>query len=245
MTKTRVIPILLHRGGLLYKGQKFRSWRTVGVAQQAAKVHETRGVDELVVLNISGLEPNFDFVKRLTEQCFMPLTVGGGVTNMGHVRMLMNAGADKVCIGSMAWERPEFITEIAMKYGRQAVTVSIDVNEHDQVVIRSGSNATSTRAVEHAMNVEAFGAGEILLQSVPREGTMNGYDLSLIKRISETVGIPVIAASGAGTYQHMAEALDAGAHAVAAGAMFQFTDATPKGAAAWLAERGYNMRVAA
>lgn len=244
--KSRVIPVLLHRGRNLVKGIGFNSWRNVGLALQAAKIHQAREVDELIVLDIDAKSPDVEFVKELTDDCFMPLTVGGGVRHVNHVRDLLANGADKVSIGVSMIECPAFVCAVVRKCGSQAVVISIDAIDADgPSFVKCGQVSTKMSPVDHARLAEQLGAGEILLTSIPRDGTMRGYDLRLIELVSAAVNIPVIAAGGAGTYQHMAEALKAGAHAVAAGAMFQFTDATPREAAVWLADAGFSMRVAA
>lgn len=246
MVKSRVIPVLLHRGRNLVKGVAFNSWRNVGHALQAAKIHQAREVDELIVLDIEAKAPDIEFAKSLTDDCFMPLTIGGGVRHVNHVRDLLANGADKVSVGASMVECPAFISAIADKFGSQAVVVSIDAIDADgPSFIRNGQVSTKMSPIDHARTAEALGAGEILLTSIPRDGTLNGYDLRLIELVANAVNIPVIAAGGAGSYKHMAEALKVGAHAVAAGAMFQFTDATPREAAEWLADAGFDMRVAA
>jgi imidazole glycerol-phosphate synthase subunit HisF len=244
MVKSRVIPVLLHRGRNLVKGVGFNSWRNVGHALQAAKIHQAREVDELVVLDIDAKSPDVEFAKALTEDCFMPLTIGGGVRHINNVRDLLANGADKVCFGTAATNF-ELIDATAKKFGSQAIVVAIDADESGFAHIKNGSTPLNYHAYALAQEVESAGAGEILLTSIPRDGTLQGYDLELIERVASAVNIPVIAAGGAGKYEHMAEALRCGAHAVAAGAMFQFTEATPREAATWLADAGFNMRVAA
>jgi imidazole glycerol-phosphate synthase subunit HisF len=244
-SKTRVIPVLLHRGRNLVKGVGFNSWRNVGLALQAAKIHQAREVDELIVLDIEAKAPDIEFTKALTEDCFMPLTIGGGVRHVNHVRDLLANGADKISFGAAAANDPKLISECAKKFGSQAIVAAIDVDDQRNVCIANGQKSIHRDAVGYAIDMEQLGVGEILLTSIPRDGTMSGYDLNLIERITSLVNVPVIAAGGAGTYQHMADALKAGAHAVAAGAMFQFTDATPREAAMWLADAGFNMRIAA
>lgn len=247
--KTRVIPILLYKDRLLIKGQQFNGWRRVGVAMQAVKVHEARCVDELIILDIgatlNGRGPDYDMIRDLTTSTFMPVTYGGGITNIDQVSNLMRVGADKISLGTAAWTRPDLVTDIARRYGSQAVVVSIDVDSIGLVRIGCGTLPTGKDPVAYARNLEDLGAGEILLNDIQREGTMSGYDLELIHNVASRVKIPVIAACGAGTYEHMADALRAGAHAVAAGAMFAFSEATPKGAAHYLSQHGFPTRLAA
>lgn len=232
MLAVRIIPTLLYRGATLVKGRQFRSWRSVGHVQQAARIHAMRGVDELCCLDIGatpeGRGPDFDLVEKLTDGNFCPVTVGGGVRTVEDVKLLLRAGADKVCIKSAYWSIPEF----ARAFGSQAIVAAVDyIDSYRDVGIRN------------AMAMEQGGAGEILLTSIDREGTMEGYDLDTIKAVSEAVSIPVIAHGGCGTYAHMLEAIQAGASAVAAGAMFQFSDNTPKGAAEYLAAKGIEVRL--
>lgn len=208
---------------------------------------ERRDVDELIILDISATPnnrgPRFEEIKQLCSDLFMPITVGGGVRNCNDIQRLLASGADKVAINTAAVKNPQFIKDAATKFGSQAVVVSIDVNSYGQAKIRCGSSDAGFTAVELASDVEALGAGEILLTSIDRDGTLSGYDLDLIRCVSSAVDIPVIAAGGCGSYQHMQEALAAGAHAVASGAMFQFMDATPKGAARHLHQHGIPTRL--
>lgn len=246
MVKTRVIPVLLRRGSSLVKGKSFDSTRSVGLALQAARIHQQRGVDELVILDVAAQDgPDIAFVKELTEGCFMPLTVGGGVRTLDHIRDLLASGADKVVIGTAAYRTPRLIEEASRKFGAQAITVAIDVDQHGSVHVESGKYPTQQWSVEYAKRMERLGAGEILLTSIPRDGTMEGYDLDLIQRVSHAVNIPVIAAGGCSGYRDMADAITAGAHAVAAGALFLFEDSTPQGAAKYLHQHGFNTRLAA
>lgn len=246
MLAKRIIPTLLCRGRTLVKGERFNSWRSVGMAAQAVRIHQARGVDELVLLDISATAekrgPDLDLVRELSEKCFMPITVGGGVRTLTDVKALLHAGADKVAIGTAAIECPGLITEIASAVGRQAVVVSIDVKQ-GKATSRAGAVASQRDALLHSILSEKNGAGEILLQSVDRDGTMQGYDLGLIREISHAAHIPVIASGGCGTYEHMLEAIKAGADAVAAGAMFQFSDRTPRGAAEFLQSHGVEVRL--
>lgn len=233
MLAKRVIPVFLQRGNSLVKGKQFNSWRTVGHVRQAVKIYQSRGVDELIYLDIAatpeGRGPDFDMVRNLADECFMPITIGGGVRSVEDVRRLLEAGADKVSICNHAVEHPEFISESAKIFGSQAIVIAIDAIE-----IRS--------ATQWAKEVSNRGAGEILLTSVERDGMMEGYDLDLIKSVSQAVNIPVVAAGGCGTPEHMNQAIKAGASAVASGAMFAFTDVTPRIAAKYLAEQGIEIR---
>jgi cyclase len=248
MLSKRIIPTILCRGRQMVKGARFDSWRTVGLAAQAVRIHQMRGVDEIVLLDVAataeGRGPDLDMVTELAEVCFMPLAVGGGVRTVDDARALLRAGADKVVIGTAAVELPNLIMECRERIGSQAVVAAIDtIDDLGQVYIRSGTMPVGGLFAEQAAKNLAFlGAGELLLTSIAREGTLKGYDLRMIRAVATAVDIPVIAHGGAGTYQDMLEAIEAGADAVAAGALFQFTDSTPQGAAAYLAERGIETR---
>jgi cyclase len=238
---SRIVPVVLMRGHEAVKGKGFDSWRSVGQVRQAVRVYQMRGVDELVLLNITGKEPDVALVREMAGDCFMPLTVGGGVRTLDHFRELLKNGADKVAINTAAVENPAIVSQAAEKFGRQAVTVSIDVKD-GYVQTHCGARRTELRPVEWARECERLGAGEILLTSVCRDGTLAGYDTDLISAVSKVVSVPVVACGGAGTYEHLKEGLDAGAHAVAAGAMWTFTDAVPAGAAEYLHKAGVRVR---
>jgi imidazole glycerol-phosphate synthase subunit HisF len=252
MLKHRIMPILLFKEVGLVKGVGFDSWRRVGTAMQAVKVYNMRQVDELVFLDIAatpgGAAPDFQQIDELADVCFMPMTVGGGVRSVGHVRELLAVGADKVSLNTGAIENPGLIEEAAGRFGSQCVTISIDVRrEADgsvQVMSHCGRQATGLDPVVWARRVEALGAGEILLGSVDRDGTMAGYDIEAVRAVADAVGVPVIASGGAGSYEHMAEVIEVGgADAVAAASIFHFTEMTPKGAKRFLGERGLPVRL--
>ncbi len=227
----RVIPQLLCRGRQLIKGKQFRSWRSVGVAAQAVRIFQQRSVDELILLDIGatpeGRGPDLSLIEELSEVCFMPLTVGGGIRGVAEAREVLRAGADKVAVGAGGTGA---IRSIADAFGSQAVIGIMDYKEgHGHPWL--------------ADMLERSGAGEVLLQCIDREGMMGGYDVASIQAVSEAVGVPVIASGGCGEYEHMRLALAAGADAVAAGAFFQFTDSTPKGAARYLHSKGVEVRL--
>ena len=238
MLAKRIIPTLLHRGETLVKGKQFNAWRSVGHVQQAARIHAMRGVDELVILDIGatpeGREPDFDLVEKLTEGNFCPIAVGGGISTVEQVWRLLRSGADKVVIGNKSIPPHLLVKPVADKVGCQAIVVAID---------HINGRCTAADAVESAKIMEAHGAGEILLTSIDREGMMEGYDLKTIEDVAKSVTIPVIAHGGCGCYEHMYQAIQAGASAVAAGAMFLFTDQTPRGAAEYLHGRGIEVRL--
>lgn len=236
MLKTRIIPTLLYRDFGLVKGVKFDSRRSVGSPMQAIKVYNLRSVDELVFLDVSatlqGRRPDFSLIDDLADDCFMPLAVGGGVASVEDVGLLIKVGADKVVLNTSAVERPEIISDIAQRFGSQCLVVSIDTKkdayDRSRVWTRSGTLATQLDPVEMAAMAEELGAGEILLTSIDRDGTMEGYDLETLRRVCDAVSIPVIASGGAGSYEDMRGAVIEGhASAVAAASMFHFTEQTP------------------
>jgi len=245
----RVIPTLLVRGQNLVKGIRFDSWRVVGHPMQAARIHAARCVDELIILDISatpeGRGPDFAMVEKLSECGFTPLTVGGGVRSIEDVRRLLRAGADKVAIGTAAYAVPDLVFDCAEYFGNQCIVLAIDVMGGNTVMTHCGKHGYNHSPIYTAEWAAKHGAGEILLTSIDREGTLQGYDLELIRCVTQAVDIPVIAHGGAGTYEHMRQAIEAGADAVAAGAMFQFTDQTPRGAVEYLAAHGVETRIPA
>lgn len=244
---TRIIPVLLFDEHGCVKGQKFNASRRIGSIQDRLRLIEKRDVDELILLDVSATPnnrgPRFDEIRLLCENLFCPVTVGGGIRCLADVKRILANGADKVAINTAAVDRPTMIAEIARKFGNQAVVVAIDVDAHCKVRTRCGRASAGLDPVTWAVQAELLGAGEILLTSIDRDGMMNGYDLDLIRSVSEAVDIPVIAAGGCGSYEDMAQALKAGAHAVASGAALQFRELTPKGAARYLKEHGFVTRI--
>ncbi|HNW36537.1 MAG TPA: imidazole glycerol phosphate synthase cyclase subunit [Candidatus Ozemobacteraceae bacterium] len=251
MLKKRIIPVMLWKDVGLVKGVGFDSWRRTGSILPQIRVYNLRCVDELILLDISatpdGREPDYETVRDVAPECFVPLTVGGGIRTVDHVRNLLLAGADKVSMNSGAFDEPELITAIARRFGSQCVVVSIDARRTAagtyECFSRSGTSATGKSPVDWAVEAERRGAGEILLTSIERDGSMSGYDLELIQMVSAAVRIPVIAGGGAGTYGHLLEAIMVGgASAAAAASMFQFTQQTPLEAKEYLAARGVPVR---
>lgn len=237
MLAKRIIPTLLQRGHTLVKGIAYNSWRSVGTAQQAMRIHAARSVDELIYLDIAatpeGRGPDFAMVEKLTAQFYTPITVGGGVRSIEDIKWLLVAGADKVAICDAVRSDPGLIAQAAKKFGSQALCVVIEARDRDHPI------DIAALASKYAK----LGAGEIMLSRVERDGTMRGYDLGLIRAVSRAVGVPVIASGGCSGYEDMYQAILAGADAVAAGALFQFTDATPRGAAEYLTSKGITCRL--
>lgn len=242
----RIVPVILCKGRMQVKGRQFNSWRSVGIAEQAMRVHAMRQVDEVVLLDIAatkeGRTIDLGLVESLAQSLYTPLAVGGGVRSIEDVRALLKAGADKVVIGAAAFLQDDFLGQCTDIVGSQAIVASVDVKGNG-VFVNAGSMQAFANAESAAESVAAEGAGEILLTSIEREGMMCGYDLDLIRRVSDAVDIPVIAHGGCGSYQHMVEAIQAGAHAVAAGAFFQFCDASPLEAARFLQSNGIETRI--
>jgi cyclase len=251
MLKIRVMPTLLFKDVGLVKGIGFDSWRRVGSAVQAVKVYNMREVDELVFFDISATpdrrRPDFSQIEDLAAECFMPMTVGGGVRSTGDIQDLLSVGADKVAINTAAVETPILIREGADRFGTQCISVGIDamrLSDRWEVYTHCGKHPTGLDPVEHARRVEALGAGEIILTSIDRDGTMRGYDVELARRVASAVKIPVVASGGAGSYADMAEVLrQTRASAVAAASIYHFTEQTPREAKLYLREHGFNVRL--
>jgi imidazole glycerol-phosphate synthase subunit HisF len=251
MLKIRVMPTLLYKDVGLVKGARFDSRRRIGSLMQAVKVYSMREVDELVFLDIAATtadrDPDYALIDDFADECFMPLTVGGGIRSLEHVHELLRVGADKVAINTAAIEEPNLMRQIAKRFGSQCLVVSIDAKRSEsgefEVYVRSGQEATGLDPVTLARRAEQEGAGELLLTCIDRDGTLEGYDLELVRAVTHAVRIPVIASGGAGCYEDMGRALcEAGASAVAASAMFQFTQRTPLGAKQYLRSLGLPVR---
>ncbi|MGQ0442861.1 MAG: imidazole glycerol phosphate synthase subunit HisF [Methylophilaceae bacterium] len=239
MLKVRVIPTLLWKDFGLVKGVGFDSWRRVGSVLPAVKVYNARDVDELIVVDITASQennlPDHASVADFSEECYVPLTVGGGITSLEHVLHLLHSGADKISINTAAYANPNIVDTTAARFGAQCVVASIDVRRFDDGSYRCFSHAgkqdCARHPVEWAKELVARGAGEILLTSIDRDGTMQGYDMEITESVAKSVDVPVIASGGAGSYQHMIDVvLQAGASAVAAASIFHFTEQTPAGA---------------
>ena len=252
MLKVRIIPTLLYKNFGLVKGTAFDSWRRVGGVLQAVKVYNLREVDELIFLDISATleerSPDFSLIDDIADECFMPLTVGGGVRSLEDVSRLLKVGADKIAINTIAVENPSFIRSAADAFGSQCVVVSMDYRRVDshryEIFTHSGRKATGLSPEQFAMECEGLGAGELLLTSIDHDGMMNGYDVECLRRVAESVSIPVIASGGAGNFHHMVEALHVGkASAVAAASIFHFTEQTPLEAKAYLKMKGIPVRM--
>lgn len=231
MLRVRVIPTLLLRDTGLVKGSKFANHKYVGDPVNAVKIFNEKEVDELVFLDINARDkktgPNFAIIEDIASEAFIPFAYGGGISKMEEIYKLFRLGVEKVVLNSSAYHNPELISEAAGAYGSQSVVVSIDVRKtffgKYEVYIDSGKTKTKLSPTEFAKQVEALGAGELIVCAIDREGTGKGYDCSLLKQITEVVDIPVVASGGAGSIEHFAEAVEeGGVAAVSAGDMFTF-----------------------
>ena len=252
MLKTRIIPCLDVANGRVVKGVNFVDLIDAGDPVQAAKAYDAAGADELCFLDIMATEDNrstmYDLVTRTAEQCFMPLTVGGGVRTPEDVRNLLMAGADKVSFNSAAVARPDVVAEAADRFGSQCIVVAIDAKTVApgkwEIFTHGGRRATGIDAVDFARSVAAKGAGEILLTSMDRDGTRQGFNLPLTRAIADAVTIPVIASGGVGTLDHLVEGITEGhASAVLAASIFHFGTFTIGQAKAHMAAAGIPVRL--
>ena len=252
MLKTRIIPCLDVAEGRVVKGINFVNLVDAGDPVEAARAYDTAGADELCFLDIKATHENrgtlFDLARRTAEQCFMPLTVGGGVRSPEDVRNLLLAGADKVSFNSAAVANPEVIAQSANHFGSQCIVVAIDAKTVApgkwEIFTHGGRRTTGIDAIDFARTVVAMGAGEILLTSMDRDGTRSGFNLPLTRAISDAVSVPVIASGGVGTLDHLVEGVTiGGASAVLAASIFHFGDFTIPEAKAHMLAAGIPMRM--
>lgn len=252
MLKTRIIPCLDVADGRVVKGINFVDLRDAGDPVDAARAYDDAGADELCFLDINATHENrgtmFDVVRRTAEQCYIPLTVGGGVRSAADVRALLRAGADKVSFNSAAVADPDVISTAADQFGSQCIVCAIDVKTVApgkwQLFTHGGRKPTGLDAVEFAIKIAQKGAGEILLTSMDRDGTKAGFNLEMTRAISEAVDIPVIASGGVGTLDHLVDGVRlGGASAVLAASIFHFGDYTIAEAKAHMAAAGLAMRI--
>jgi len=250
MLAKRIIPCLDVKAGRVVKGVKFLELQDAGDPVEIARVYDREGADELCFLDITASHENrgiiLDVVARTAEQVFMPLTVGGGINKLEDIRNLLKAGADKVSINTGAVNRPDFVREAAEMFGSQCIVVAIDAKragDHWEVFTHGGRNPTGIDACDWAERMESYGAGEILLTSMDRDGTKAGYDLELTRAIADRVGIPIIASGGVGTLEHIYEGLTQGnASAALAASIFHFRQYTIAECKSYLEQRGVVVR---
>lgn len=253
MLKTRIIPCLDVKDGRVVKGVNFVGLRDAGDPVEQAKIYDAAGADELCFLDITASSDNrgliYDVIARVAEQCFMPLTVGGGVRTLDDIRKLLLAGADKVSINTAAVKDPEFVKAAAEKFGSQCIVVAVDAKASDlgfEIFTHGGRNATGIEAVAWAKRMESYGAGEILLTSMNRDGTKDGYDLPLTRAIADAVNIPVIASGGVGELKHFAEGVQEGhASALLAASVFHFGQFTVGQVKDYLQSQNIPVRISA
>tara|TARA_B100000315_G_scaffold200469_1_gene192668 strand:- start:447 stop:1232 length:786 start_codon:yes stop_codon:yes gene_type:complete len=260
MLAKRIIPCLDVKAGRVVKGIKFLNLQDAGDPVEAARFYDREGADELTFLDITASHEQrniiIDVVKKTAEKVFMPLTVGGGIRTMDDIRVLLKAGTDKVSINTAAIKEPEFVKKASRRFGSQCIVVAIDAkrkNENNvkkgkscsawEIYTHGGRHPTGIDAIDWAKKMEEFGAGEILLTSMDRDGTKKGYDIELTKAVSEKVSIPVIASGGVGTLEHLYEGLTAGkADAVLAASIFHFREYSIKQAKDYLKDKGVIVR---
>lgn len=250
MLKVRIIPSLLIKDSLLVKDKQFKKDRIIGSIISSIKVFNSRKVDEIIVLDTQATninqEPNYDLINQISNHCFIPLTVGGGITKIEHVSSLLKSGADKISINTSCINNIDLIVKIIKKYGSQILVASVDVKKINEKYIcftNSGTVDTKQNVVDVVKNLEKIGAGEILITSIDKDGMMTGYDLDLIKLISSNISIPIICNGGCKSYKDMLDAINAGADAIAASSIFNFTEQTPFEAKEFLKNNGVNVRI--
>ena len=252
MLAKRIIPCLDVTGGRVVKGVKFVELRDAGDPVECAKAYEAQGADELTFLDITassdGRDTMVDIVRRVAEQVFMPLTVGGGIRTPADVRRMLNAGADKVSFNTAAINDPNILNICSEQFGSQCTVLAIDARRNGDgtwgVFTHGGRNPTKLDAIKWAIEGTQRGAGEILLTSMDADGTKNGYDLELTRAISEAVGVPVIASGGAGTLDHLVEAVTVGkADAVLAASIFHFGEFTIRQVKEYMRSKGVTVRL--
>lgn len=252
MLKKRIIPCLDVKNGRVVKGINFINLVDAGDPVEQAKIYSDSGADEICFLDITASNENRDIlletVQKTAEQCFVPLTVGGGVRSIQDIRNLLMAGADKVSINTAAIRNPDLIKEASIKFGSQCIVVAIDAKKTSDnkwnVFTHGGREKTSIDALEFALMAQNNGAGEILLTSMDKDGTKSGYDLELTRNISSTLSIPVIASGGVGTLEHIKDGIvKGGASAVLAASIFHFGEFTIKEVKEYLKSQSVSVRI--
>ena len=250
MLKLRVIPTLLYDGLTLVKGKNFESWRTVSALIQQVQIYALRGVDEMILLDISSTNKktkiNFNLIKDITENIFMPFTVGGGIKNIHDIQNLLKSGADKVSINTAAFHDKKFIKEAVKIFGSQCIVISVDykkINGSELVFTNSGKHNTNKNLYEYLEEINELNVGEVLLTSIDRDGTMLGYNIDAIEKATKILQVPIIASGGAKDYKDMLKLINkTKITAIAAASIYHFKNQTPKLAKSFLKENGIKIR---
>jgi len=252
LLKSRIIPCLDVNNGRVVKGTNFVNLRDAGDPVEVAKIYDEQGADEVCFLDITASHENrdtiYDIVRQTAEVCFMPLTVGGGVSKIEHIRTLLLSGADKVSINSAAVKDNNFVRYAADKYGSQCIVVAVDAKKNDaqnkwEVYTHGGRINTEIDVLHYVERIVSLGAGELLITSMDKDGTRSGFDNILIKKITDIVNVPVIASGGVGNLQHLVDGIKLGhADAVLAASIFHFGEYTINEAKQYMKERGINVR---
>ena len=251
MLKNRIIPCLDVKNGRVVKGINFVDLKDAGDPVEQAKIYSDGGADEICFLDITASNENrstiYEVVKKTSEKCFVPLTVGGGVRSIEDIQKLLKCGADKVSINTAAVQNPKIVMESSLKFGSQCIVVAIDAKRKAngwEIFTHGGRNKTDIDAIKFAQQMEECGAGELLVTSMDRDGTQKGYDIDLMKKISEMVNIPVIASGGVGNLDHLAEGITQGkANAVLAASIFHYGKYSLKEAKQYLDSKGIPVRI--
>ena len=251
MLKNRIIPCLDVKNGRVVKGINFVDLKDAGDPVEQAKIYSEGGADEICFLDITASNENrstiYEVVKKTSEKCFVPLTVGGGVRSIEDINKLLKCGADKVSINTAAVQNTKIVMESSSKFGSQCIVVAIDAKRKGdgwEIFTHGGRKETGINAIKFAKQMEEYGAGELLVTSMDRDGTQKGYDIDLMKEISEMVGIPVIASGGVGNLDHLAEGITKGkANAVLAASIFHYGKYSVKEAKQYLDSKGIPVRI--
>ena len=251
MLKNRIIPCLDVKNGRVVKGINFVDLKDAGYPVEQAKIYSEGGADEICFLDITASNENrstiYEVVKKTSEKCFVPLTVGGGVRSIEDINKLLKCGADKVSINTAAVQNTKIVMESSSKFGSQCIVVAIDAKRKGdswEIFTHGGRKETGINAIKFAKQMEEYGAGELLVTSMDRDGTQKGYDIDLIKEISKMVGIPVIASGGVGNLDHLAEGITKGkANAVLAASIFHYGKYSLKEAKQYLDSKGIPVRI--
>ena len=250
MLKNRIIPCLDVKNGRVVKGINFVDLKDAGDPVEQAKIYSEGGADEICFLDITASNENrdtiYDVVDKTSKNCFVPLTVGGGVRSVEDINKLLNCGADKVSINTAAVQNAKVVEDSSRKFGSQCIVVAIDAKRNDgawEIFTHGGRNPTGINAIEFAYKMEKCGAGELLVTSMDKDGTQSGYDIELMQKISSSVNIPVIASGGVGTLDHLVDGIKSGASAVLAASIFHYGTYSVNEAKQYLASKGIPVRI--